>query len=411
VEPSAPRPSGRFATRAVHGAQVPEVAQSPVSPPIHLSSTWATDTSEEIGRILEDELDGYVYGRYDNPTSTALHAQVASLHGTAAAWSAASGIAAIHAVLASIRDRAGPSARVLADRRLYGGTVALLRRLAERSGWQIDTAALDGPDDVEAALTGDHALVYVETMANPTVAIADLPGIASAASTRGVPVVVDNTFASPWLCRPIEHGATIVVESATKLLGGHGDVVAGVVAGPADLIAGVRAMIIDLGASLGPFESWLVSRGIQTLPLRVDHAGQSAARIAAELDADDRVRAVHHPSLASHPSHDRARHLFGGRGFGTILAFDLGDRPAAEAFADGCEVITRAVSLGSTHSLVVHAASTTHRQLDDAELRDAGVGPGLIRLSVGIEDPDDLVADVRRGLQAASSRQNASDQS
>jgi cystathionine beta-lyase/cystathionine gamma-synthase len=402
VEPTSPRPTGGFATRAVHGATVPPVAQHPVSVPIHPSATWGTVTSAEVGDLLTDEVPGYVYGRYDNPTSTALHGVVASLHDAPAAWSAASGTAAIHAVLDVLRG----DGRVLATSMLYGGTWALLRRLERDAGWRVDHAPLLTADDLRGALTGAHTVVHVETIANPSTAIADVAAMAEVCAARGVALVVDNTFASPVLCRPVGLGATAVVESATKFLGGHGDVVAGVVAGSEDLIARVRHHVYELGGSLGPFEAWLVVRGIQTLRLRVREACANATAVAAALasaidDPASPVRAVHHPSRPDHPHLDLVTSMLSGLP-GALLSVDLGTRAAAEAFADACEVLVRAASLGGTHSLVLHHASTSHRQLDEDALRAAGLGPGTVRLSIGIEDEADLTADVRRALAAAA---------
>lgn len=396
MEPTTEPHRGGFATRAVHGAVVPAVSQHPISVPIHPSATWVADRSEEIAHLLDDEIPGYVYGRYDNPTNTSLHAVIASLHEAPAAWAAASGTAAIHATIAHLR-RGG---RVLTSDRLYGGTVALFRRLVAEAGWTVDTAPLATVAHLDAALTDDHTVVHLETVANPSTTVADLPALAERCRERGVGLVVDNTFASPVSCRPVALGATAVVESATKALGGHGDVVAGVVAGSQELVAGVRHQIIELGGSLGPFEAWLVARGVQTLDLRVRQANANATAVAAELAASPLVTAVHHPSRPEHPQHHLVVPVLGGLA-GSTFAFDLPSCEAAEAFADACEVFLRAVSLGGTHSLVLHPGSTTHRQLDDAELAAGGMGPGTVRMSVGIEDREDLVADVRRGLAAA----------
>ncbi len=398
MEPPLPRPTGGFATRAVRGAtMLPPVEQQPVSAPIWLSSTWAAARSHELGELLTDERDGYVYGRYDNPTATTLHGVVASLHGGAAAWSFASGTAAIHAALDVLRGER----RVLATSTIYGGTWALLRRLERDAGWGVDHAPLATGPDLEAALGADHGVVYVESVANPSTTVGDLAAMAELCRARGVPLVVDNTFASPYLCRPLELGADAVVESATKFLGGHGDVVAGVLVGAQHLVDAARRHAYELGPTLGAFEAWLVLRGIQTLALRVRQACANAATVARHLASDARVAVVRYPGLAEHPQHALATELFGGRGYGAMLSFDLADRVAAEAFADACEVFARASSLGGTHSLVLHPASTSHRQLDDAALAEAGLGPGTLRLSIGIEDAEDLVADVARGLAAA----------
>lgn len=397
LEPTPSRPSGGLATRAVHGATVPPLDQQPISVPIHPSATWSTERSAEVADLLADTTPGYVYGRYDNPTNTALHAVIASLHDAPAAWAAASGTAALHATLTALRG----GGRILASDRLYGGTVALLQRLAADAGWGVDIVPLLTADHLASALTDQHTVVHVETVANPSTAIADLPALAETCRERGVALVVDNTFASPVSCRPLTFGATAVVESATKSLGGHGDVVAGVVAGDASLIAAVREHVIELGGSLGPFEAWLVARGVQTLALRVRQSNVNATAVAEVLASADVVTAVHHPSRHDHPQHTLVESVLGGLP-GSTFAFDLPTRAAAEVFADACEVLLRAVSLGGTHSLVLHPGSTTHRQLDDDALRAAGMGPGTVRLSIGIEDEADLVDDVRRALAAAA---------
>ena len=405
MEPTLPRPRGGFATRAVQGAAiVPEVGQTPVGPAIWPSATWSMPRSSEVGDLLVDATPGYVYGRYDNPTATTLHNLVASLHEAPAAWSTASGTAAIHAVLSVLRG----AGRILATSRLYGGTWALLRRLTDESGWQVDHADLLTADTLAARLTDEHTVVYVETIANPSTAVADVAGMAAVCRERGVALVVDNTFASPYLCRPYELGATAVVESATKYLAGHGDVVAGVVAGDTGLIAQVREHVFELGGSLGPFEAWLVVRGLQTLPLRMRASGGNALALANALVASGAVDTVRYPGLADHPQHDLADRLFAGRGFGGVLSFDLPGRRSAEAFADACTVFARAASLGGTHSLVLHPASTSHRQLDEAGLAAAGLGSGTIRLAVGIEDEQDLLDDLHQALAAAD--QPAADQ-
>jgi cystathionine beta-lyase/cystathionine gamma-synthase len=398
VEPSLPRPHGGFSTRSVRGATtLPDVHEHPVSAPIWLSSTWSTQRSAEIGELLLDERDGYVYGRYDNPTATTLHGVVASLHEAPAAWSLASGTAAIHATLEALRG----TGRILATSSIYGGTWALLRRLERDAGWVVDHASLATADDLRAALRDEHTVVHVETVANPSTVVTDIAGLAEVCHRRGVALVVDNTFASPYLCRPYHLGATAVVESATKFLGGHGDVVAGVVAGDRELVTAVRRHTFELGASLGPFEAWLVLRGIQTLPLRVRQATANALAVAEALVDDARVREVRYPGLPDHPQHDLATRQFEGRGHGALLSLELDSRAAAEAFADACQVFVRASSLGGTHSLVLHPASSSHRQLDDTALTAAGLGPGTLRLAVGIEDAEDLVDDVRQAVDAA----------
>ncbi|MBW3619621.1 MAG: aminotransferase class I/II-fold pyridoxal phosphate-dependent enzyme [Actinobacteria bacterium] len=397
MEPRLPAPQGAFATRAVRASlTVPDVRQRPLSPAIWPTTTWAVDDADELGDLLEDRRDGYVYGRYDNPTATTLHTAIASLHGAPAAWSHASGTAAIHALLEA--TRAG--GRIVATDRIYGGTLTLLRRLARDAGWAVTHLDLSDVGRLAAELPEDTTVLYAETIANPSTSVLDLAALAALCRERGIAFLVDNTFASPYLCRPLELGATAVVESATKYLGGHADLVAGVVAGPEDVVGDARRATYEFGGSLGPFEAWLLVRGIQTLHLRVREASRNAAAVADLLAGADGISAVRYPGLPDHPDHRLAAEQFGGRGFGGMLSFDAGSRERARAFAAACRIFQRAVSLGGTHSLVLHPGSTSHRQLTDDELRAGGVAPGTVRLSVGIEDPDDLCEDVANALSA-----------
>ncbi|MBW3657337.1 MAG: aminotransferase class I/II-fold pyridoxal phosphate-dependent enzyme [Actinobacteria bacterium] len=397
MEPRPPAPEGGFATRAVHASlAVPDVAQQPLSPAIWPTTTWAVDDADELGDLLEDRRAGYVYARYDNPTATTLHAAVASLHGAEAAWSHASGTAAIHALLEAARA----GGRVVATERIYGGTLTLLRRLARDAGWPVTHLDLSDVGRLADELPEDTTVLYAETIANPSTAVLDLAALAELCRDRGIAFIVDNTFASPYLCRPLELGATAVVESGTKYLGGHADLVAGVIAGATDLVAEARRATYEFGGSLGPFEAWLLVRGIQTLHLRVREASRNAAVVAELLAGADGVTDVRYPGLADHPDHEVAVRQFGGRGFGGVLSFDAGTRDRARDFAGACRIFQRAVSLGGTHSLVIHPGSTSHRQLTDDELRAGGVAPGTVRLSVGIEDADDLREDVAAALAA-----------
>ena len=395
MEPRPAPPHGRLATRAVHASRVAPPAQAPVAPAIYPTSAWVAGATRELGELLTDEREGYVYGRYDNPTNTSLHAVVAALHGAPAAWSLSSGTAAIHAAL----DACRAGGRILATDALYGGTWSLLRRLERDRGWQVDHVDLA---DAADHLTDEHTVVYAETIANPSTRVADLGVLGELCADRGVHLLVDNTFASPALCRPLEHGATVVVESATKFLAGHGDVVAGVVAGPEDVVAAVRRHTFEYGTTLGPFEAWLVARGAQTLPLRYAASCRNAAVVAQRLATSGPATHVAHPSLPDHPDHARAATLFDGDQRGAVLSFRLPTRGAAEAFADACEVFLPATTLGGTHSLVLHPASTSHRDVDEAGLVAAGITPGTVRLSLGIEDEADLLADLDRALAAAS---------
>jgi cystathionine beta-lyase/cystathionine gamma-synthase len=258
-------------------------------------------------------------------------------------------------------------------------------------------------DAVEDALRGAPArILYAETISNPTIVVSDLAALADIGHRHGATVVVDNTFASPYVCRPLELGADLVVESATKYLAGHSDVMAGVVAGPRAAIQAVRAAQVDTGPTLAPFSAFLVLRGIPTLGLRLERHAESATALAAWLETEPGVARVHYPMLASHPAHDVARRQFTVGG--GMLAVELaGGAPAARAFIDALEIPERTASLGSIHTIVVHPPSTTHRQLSEEQRREAGIEPGLVRVSVGLEDLPDLRADFAHGLEAARS--------
>jgi len=386
-----------FGTRALRAAaRPPRVEQQPGAVPIYQSATFDSEDAAELGDILSDRRDGYAYSRLDNPTSAALAATVAELEAAEAGYALASGMAAIHATLLSVL-RAGD--HVIAARALYGSTQHMLAGILRRLG--VETSFVDTADlgSVEAAIRPNSRLLYLETISNPTITVADLPALAELAHARGLLVAVDNTFASPYLCRPIEHGADLVVESCTKWLSGHSDVLAGVVVGRRELIEPLRLVQIDTGGSLAPLSAFLVLRGIATLHVRMQRHAENALAVARHLQAADGVGAVFYPGLPSHPQHELAQRLL--RSGGGMLAFDLGERRAAQLFLDALRLPPRTASLGSVRTICVHPPSTTHRQLDEGELAEAGIRPGLIRVSVGLEDASDLLADFEHGLQAA----------
>ncbi|HSL34275.1 MAG TPA: PLP-dependent aspartate aminotransferase family protein [Candidatus Limnocylindrales bacterium] len=392
-------PSKGFATRAIRAAhRVPRVDQRPTSVPIYQSVTFASDDAGELGEVLNGTRPGFAYARLDNPTSAALAAAVAELEGAEAGFALATGMAAIHAAVTSLVS-AGD--RIVATQASYGTTRAQFTNVLGRLGVVVDFVDVTDHAAVEAALAAAPTRVlYAETIANPTIVVADHAALAAIAHRHGAIYVVDNTFASPYLCRPIELGADLVVESATKYLSGHSDAMAGVVSGRRDLIEAVQDFQVDTGGSLGPQAAYLVIRGISTLALRMERHSATAGALAAWLERQDGVSRVFHPSLASHPQREVAsRQLAAGGG---MLAFELeGGRAAGRAFIDALTIPQLTASLGSVFTMVVHPPSTTHRQLDDAALAAGGITPGLLRCSVGLEDLDDLVTDFERGLAAA----------
>lgn len=371
--------------------------------PVHRATTYRFGTAQEYADVLAGTADGYCYSRIDNPTADAFAAAVAALEGAGLDHEVggqpfASGMAAISTVLLALT---GAGSHVVAPTALYGGTYGLLVNQLARFG--VETTFVDGTDvdAVRSAVRPATALVYAETLANPTMAVADLPALAAVAQDAGVPLVVDSTFASPVACRPLEHGADVVVHSATKYLGGHSDATGGVVVARPDLTARVRRARIDLGGQLAADEAFLLHRGLATLPLRVDRQCRTALAVAQALEAHPAVLRVDHPGLPSHPQNTLARKLFDGDRYGAVVTVTpRGGRAAGLALCDRLSLVAVATSLGGTHSMASHVASTTHRQLDDAALAAADIDPGAVRISIGLEDADDLVADLTQALDA-----------
>jgi cystathionine beta-lyase/cystathionine gamma-synthase len=395
----APTPRAGFSTRAIRAAhRIPRVDQRPTSVPIYQTITFSSGDAEELGAVLTGAHPGYAYSRIDNPTVAAFAAAIAEIEGAEAGFAFATGMAAIHAAIVSLVS-AGD--RIVATRALYGTTRSLIGDVLRRLGVRTDFVDVTDLAAVEATLVASPArILYAETIANPTIVVADHAALAEIAHRHGALYVVDNTFASPYLCRPAELGADLVVESATKYLAGHSDVLAGVVCGRAGLIGDVARLQVDTGASLAPHSAFLALRGLSTLAIRMERHSATAAALATWLERQPGVTRVYHPSLASHPQAEVARRQLAAGG--GMLAFELaGGREAGAAFIDALTIPELTASLGSVFTMVVHPPSTTHRQLDDAALAESGIGPGLLRCSVGLEDADDLIADFERGLAAA----------
>lgn len=362
------------------------------------STTYAFDDTDAFAKASEEKVGaGYVYARWANPTVDAFEAAVADLEGAEEAEAFASGMAAISGMFLALCS-AGD--RIVAARQLYGGTHALLSRVLPRYGI---TATLADVADLDALREGcDGAkLLYCETIGNPVVSVADLPALAELAGDAGIPLVVDNTFASPALCRPLEHGASLVVHSATKFLGGHHDLTGGVVCGSPELLAPIRRLAMELGPTMSPFTAWLAQRGMTTLHLRVERSNENALKVATFLHEHPEVEIVNYPALPDDPSHALALRLLDGRG-GGVLGFSLrGGRERATRFQNALRLVSPAASLGGTHSLIVHAASVTHTQLSAEELEAASISEGFCRLSVGLEKSDDLIEDLRQAIASS----------
>lgn len=390
-------------TRAARSPAPAVPVQVPVAPPVYRTATFAFASAQECADVFADPASGWSYSRTDNPSADALARAVAGLEGVGVAGPVAgqafaSGTAAATAVLLALCRQ---GSHVVAPREVYGGTWALLTGTLARFG--VTTTFVDGTDldAVRAAVRPETSVLWAETLANPTMTVADLPGLGALARDVGVPLVVDSTFASPVVCRPLEHGAHLVVHSVTKYLGGHSDATGGVVVGDPELVARVRAVRVETGAALAPDEAVLLQRGLATLPLRVQRQCDNALAVATALAAHPRVARVDHPGLATHRDHALAVRLFDRGRYGAVVTVSPhGGRAEGMALVDGLRLVLRATSLGGTVSKAVHVATTTHRQLSDEALAAAGIAPSAVRLSLGVEDAQDLVADLVQALDA-----------
>lgn len=379
----------RFATRVIHGGQRPDPLTGAVITPIYATSTYV-QSSPGVHQ-------GYEYSRTSNPTRDALQAAVANLEGGAAGFAFASGMAAI----ATILELLDSGSHIIAMNDLYGGTYRLLENVRKRSaGHNVSFVDLSDPRAFEAAIRPDTRLVWVETPTNPLLKLVDLSAVAAIARRRGLLSVCDNTFATPFIQRPLEHGFDIVVHSTTKYLNGHSDAIGGaaIVRADADLEERIGYLQNALGGVSGPFDSFLTLRGIKTLALRMERHCASALEIAAFLEKHPKVERVHYPGLASHPQHALAqRQMSGGYG-GIVTAVLRGGLEAARRTLERCHLFALAESLGGVESLIEHPAIMTHASLPAAMRESLGIGDGLIRLSVGVEDVNDLIAELKRAL-------------
>ncbi len=382
-------------TLAIH-ADRGEHDGSDVAPALHPSSTFRAGSAEEFAAMANQAHPERYYTRYGNPTTARCERLIARLEGCEAALLFASGMGAIStAVLSQVRG----GDHVLAQTSHYMGTTRLLSDLLPRFGVEVTLVDQTDPAAFAQALRPNTRLIVVETPSNPVLALTDLAAVARLARERAITTLADNTFASPINQRPREFGIDLVVHSATKYLGGHSDLVAGVVAGGKAAIEAIWKTAIVLGASASPFDAWLLLRGLRTLPLRVARQSATALEVARFLEGHDAVSCVHYPGLETHPQHALAREQM--KAFGGVLSFEpAGGYAAAQRLVASLELAANAVSLGSVETLAVHAASVWEGSLDAQRIAEAGIEPSLIRLSVGLESPADLKADLARALAA-----------
>lgn len=388
--------SRSFSTRAIHSGYDPAANDGALTPPLHLTSTFVFETAEAGGEMFAGTRPGHVYSRISNPTLDLLERRMADLEGAEAGLALASGMGAITATLWTL---VSPGDEVIVDRTLYGCTFAFMRHGLARFGVTITHVDLTDPENLAAAIGSRTRVVYFETPANPNMRLVDIGRVSEIARAAGAVTVVDNTYATPRLTRPIELGADLVVHSATKYLGGHGDLVAGLVVGDAETVGRIRLEgLKDMtGAVMAPFNAMLILRGLKTLALRMERHSASALAVARMLNAHPAVASVWYPGLEDFPQHDLARRqmaLPGG-----MIAFELtGGLVAGRETMNRLGLIGRAVSLGDAESLIQHPASMTHSTYTPEERAAYGISDGLIRLSVGLEDPADLLEDLEQAL-------------
>ena len=420
-----------FDTLALHAGAAPDPATGARAVPIHLTTSFVFESSDHAAALFNLERAGHVYSRISNPTNAVLEQRVAALEGGIGAISTASGQAALHLSVATLM---GAGAHIVASTALYGGSQNLLHYTMRRFG--IETTFVQ-PGDIDgwrAAVRPNTKLFFGETVGNPGLEVLDIPTISAIAHEAGVPLLVDSTLTSPWLIKPLEHGADLVYHSATKFLSGHGTVIGGIVVDggsfdwdksgkfpeltePYDgfhnmvfseestvgafLLRARREGLRDFGACLSPHSAWLILQGIETLSLRMERHMQNTQKVVEFLSQQDFVARVGHPLLASHPSHALAQKLL-PRGAGSVFSFDLkGSRKQGKAFVEALKVFSHLANVGDCRSLVIHPASTTHFRMSDEALASSGVTQGTIRLSIGLEDADDLISDLQRALKIA----------
>jgi O-acetylhomoserine (thiol)-lyase len=420
-----------FDTLALHAGAAPDPSTGARAVPIHMSTSFVFESSDHAAALFNLERAGHVYSRISNPTNAVLEQRVAALEGGIGAISTASGQAALHLAIATLMGSGG---HIVASSALYGGSQNLLNYTLRRFG--IDTTFVR-PGDLDAwraAIRPETRLLFGETVGNPGMDVLDIPAVSAIAHEAGLPLLVDATLTSPWLMQPFEHGADLVLHSATKFLSGHGTVIGGVLVDSgrfdwdasgrfpelteaydgfhgmvfseestvgAFLLRARREGLRDFGACMSPHSAWLILQGIETLPLRMARHMGNTEKVVEFLATHPFVQRVGHPLVPEHPSHALAQRLL-PRGAGSVFSFDLkGSRAQGKTFVETLKLFSHLANVGDCRSLVIHPASTTHFRMDDAALASAGIGQGTIRLSIGLEDQADLIDDLRRALKAA----------
>ena len=414
-------------TLVIHAGATPDPVTKARVTPIYQTTSYVFDDSDHAAALFNLEAAGNIYSRLGNPTSGVLEARLATLEGGVAALAVASGHAAQLLVFHTLME---PGCNIVASRKLYGGSITQLSQSFKRMGWGVTFVEELEPQAFARAINDKTRAVFIESIANPGGVVMDIAGIADVAHAAGVPLVVDNTLATPYLCRPLDHGADIVVHSLTKFLGGHGNSIGGAIIdggkfdwtsgrwpnlsapnpsyhgkvfteafGPAAFVVGCRALgLRDLGPAISPFNAFMILTGIETLALRMERHCANAQTVAEWLKAHPKVAWVSYAGLAGDPSHERAKR-YAPKGAGAVFTFGLKDGYAAGVkLVSAVKLFSHLANIGDTRSLIIHPASTTHRQLEEGDQIAAGAGPDVVRLSVGLEHVDDIIADLDQAL-------------
>lgn len=432
AEDKAP-PAPGFSTLAVHAGAAPDASTGARVTPIYQTTSFVFDDADHAASLFGLEAFGNIYTRITNPTQAVLEARVAALEGGTAALAVASGHAAQYLVFHTLLE---PGDEFIAGRQLYGGSINQFNHAFKKSNWNVVWADAANPDTIAAALTDKTRAIFIESIANPGGLVIDVPAIAAIAKKAGIPLIVDNTLATPYLFRPKEHGADIVIHSLTKFMGGHGNSIGGAIvdSGTFDWLGAkhryrtlvepnpsYNGMVLaetfgnfafaiacrvmglrDIGPAISPFNAFLLLTGIETLPLRVQRHTDNALKVASWLEKHDKVAWVNYAGLPSSANHALAKRLV-PKGAGAVFTFGLkGGYAAGVALVSSLRLFSHLANIGDVRSLVIHPASTTHRQLTDAQRAAAGAGPEVVRLSIGIEDPEDIIADLEQGLASLS---------
>jgi len=379
-----------FSTKAVHAGERRDPVTGAVVTPIYETSVFGFSSTKELIDVMSEKVEGYTYTRYGNPTVATVERKMIELEGAEDSAVFSSGMAAITTTMLTLTSSGD---HVVSTRDLYGGTLAFFKDVLPKFGVEVSFVETTDLDEIKSAFQGNTRVVFVETPTNPTLKIVDVSKVAKLCEKRGITVVVDSTFASPYNLQPLRFGVDIVVHSATKYLGGHNDVTAGVVCGPKDFVQKLKVMRKHLGGTLDPHAAWLLLRGLKTLGLRMERHNSNGMKVARHLEEHPKVRRVYYPGLPGHSQYSIARKQM--RGFGGVVSFELdGDFETAMKFVDNLKLCFLAASLGGAETLATQPVTSSHYYVSAEDRKKAGITDELIRLALGIEDPEDIIADL-----------------